>query len=155
MIDLEKQAADIMPQVYFVTRYSMETIKNTFRKGDTAELESQLLDILTAAQLDESVLRQFLGLYKRRYLITPSENQSRTPNSAQISQDGPTKRRARQSAAEPQIGDELTERLLPKIFDDVSRKAWRNMNGNIDTTIAIEFLEQAFGEEDMDDQDLD
>ena len=38
------------------------------------------------------------------------------------------------------IHSELNEVLLPKLFDDVFSKNWRDVNSNIDLKIALEFL---------------
>ena len=43
-----------------------------------------------------------------------------------------------------EAGDELIERLLPKIFDDVTMKKWQDYNGNIDLDIILEFLKLSF-----------
>ena len=39
--------------------------------------------------------------------------------------------------------EELSERLFPKIFDDVQMKKWKSVNGSIDTQIAIEFIKKS------------
>ena len=50
----------------------------------------------------------------------------------------------------------MIERLLPKIFDDVQVKHWKDLNSNIDLSIALAFLKCVFEEpEDHNDGPLD
>ena len=73
------------------------------------------------------------SLFKKRHLITPTKTSTATPNSS------PSERSQDTS---PKV-DELAERLLCKIFDDIQMKNWKSMNGTIDVNIAIDFIEES------------
>ena len=45
-------------------------------------------------------------------------------------------------------GDERIEHLLPKIFDNVQMKGWRDVNSNLDTSIVLSFFEEFFSQQD-------
>ena len=52
--------------------------------------------------------------------------------------------------------DEIVERLLPKIFDDVVDKRWKDFNSNVDLSVALAFFKIFFDEpEDSDEGPLD
>ena len=54
------------------------------------------------------------------------------------------------------MADEIVERLLPKIFDDVQAKRWKDFNSNIDTSVALAFFKIFYEEpEETDDGPLD
>lgn len=84
---------------------------------------------------------KFYALFKKRFLVTP---QTTMPDQ---SKGGRKKKAADEMDI---VGDEIVEKLLPKIFDDVFSKNWRDINSNIDLWIALEFLntslEHMYGE---------
>lgn len=52
--------------------------------------------------------------------------------------------------------DEIVERLLPKIFDDVVDKRWKDFNSNVDLSVALAFFKIFFDEpEESDEGPLD
>ena len=52
--------------------------------------------------------------------------------------------------------DEIVEHLLPKIFDDVVDKRWKDFNSNVDLSVALAFFKIFFDEpEDSDEGPLD
>ena len=52
--------------------------------------------------------------------------------------------------------DEIIERLLPKIFDDVVDKKWKDFNSNVDLSVALAFMKIFFDEpEEPDEGPLD
>ena len=54
------------------------------------------------------------------------------------------------------MNDEIVERLLPKIFDDVVDKRWKDFNSNVDLSVALAFFKIFFDEpEDSDEGPLD
>ena len=48
--------------------------------------------------------------------------------------------------------DEIVERLLPKIFDDVVDKRWKDFNSNVDLSVALAFFKIFFDEPDEPDE---
>ena len=92
-----------------------------------------MLDASILGFCDLSEAKKLYSLFKKRHLITPTKTSTVTPNSTpnERSQD-----------TSPQV-DELAERLLPKIFDDIQVKNWKSMNGTIDAKIAIDFIEES------------
>lgn len=55
-----------------------------------------------------------------------------------------------------QMTDEIVERLLPKIFDDVVDKRWKDFNSNVDLSVALAFFKIFFDEpEESDEGPLD
>jgi len=64
-----------MPQVYFVTQYSVDDLKDHFKKnklGSNMESESQVLDYAITHFIDRAVELKFYGLFKKHFLITPA-----------------------------------------------------------------------------------
>jgi len=81
---------------------------------------------------------KFYALFKKRSLVAPENSQAQTPN-ASPAQKG--KKVAVNAKKQSDVaGDELLEKLLPKIFDDVFSKGWKDINSNTDLKIALEFL---------------
>ena len=92
-----------------------------------------MLDASIFGFCDLSEAKKLYSLFKKRHLITPTKTSTATPNSSpnERSQD-----------TSPKV-DELAERLLCKIFDDIQVKNWKSMNGTIDVNIAIDFIEES------------
>ena len=89
---------------------------------------------------------KFYALFKKRLLVAPLNTQTETPNASPGTKN---KSGVNPQTIEDFAGDELLEKLLPKIFDDVVKKGWKDINSNIDLKIALEFLsaslEHSFG----------
>jgi len=81
---------------------------------------------------------KFNAIFKKRFLVTP---QTSMPE-----QKGGKNKAAKAGKIDEMdmISDELVERLIPKIFDDVFSKNWRDDNSNIDLSIALEFVDTSY-----------
>lgn len=135
-----------MPQVYFTTCFDCKDLKEQHKLRKSCESEGQILDAAISSFFSLSVEKKFCGLFKRRYLIAPSSMQRRTPNTSAVEPGHVYRKSSLRTSDEDSFvqPDEVVIRLLPKIFDDASMKNWRNINSNIDTWIALTFLDKYF-----------
>ena len=115
--DLEQNVSLIMPQLFFKTCFSVQALKKQYKLRNACEHESQILDCAIHSFMPLATERQFYSLFKRRYLLSPALTSTRTPNTSMEFQQ---RKRADAAASQlPTMADEIVERLLPKIFDDV------------------------------------
>lgn len=82
--DIENIVANVMPQVYFTTCFDCKDLKEQHKLRRSCESEGQILDSAIHSFFDLSIEKKFCGLFKRRYLISPSSMQRRTPNTSLV-----------------------------------------------------------------------
>ena len=71
--DLEHTVSNVMPQIFFTTSFSVADMKKQYRMRNSVENEGQVLDSAIHHFFSLPQEKQFYSLYKRRYLIAPSQ----------------------------------------------------------------------------------
>jgi hypothetical protein len=118
-----------MPKVYFSTCYQLSDLKKKFKLKGSLQNEDEVLDAAIHSFFSLSDAKKIWALFKKRHLITPMQTSTLTPNVSPATKKG--------KPMDAPVDQELSERLFPKIFDDVQMKRWKDANGSIDMQIAI------------------
>ena len=136
--DLHHAVSNVMPELFFTSCFCVKDLRTQFKLGSSIEekklwSEGQALDTAIHNFFELSVEEEFYGLFKKRFLITPSTTSTWEAQSVSDVNSGGTP-----------LGNELVERVWPKIFDDVHVKRWKDFHSYIDTFICLEFLKTVF-----------
>ena len=123
---MHETIAQVMPKVYFLIKHSVQDIvKMHHLKAITKE--DDVLEKALTKWFDKETRKEVLVTFVRRHLITGTT-------------DG--ERRSVTSANSDQVASaSILERVRQKIFEDTQFKQFCGMRVNIDTDIALKFLE--------------
>ena len=123
---MHETIAQVMPKVYFLIKHSVRDLVDKHRLKAITK-EDDVLEKALTKFFDKETRKQVLVTFVRRHLLTGTTDLER-PSVASVTSD-------------QVAGANVLERLRQKIFEDTQFKQFCGMRVNIDTDIALKFLE--------------